>query len=189
MDAMIGSPGKGGAIDPAGFKDSNGDRYLVYKVDGNSLSPGGPCGNGGPNRSPTPLMLARLAGDGIRPIGNPTTLLNREDRDGPLIEAPSLAKLGDGSYALFFSSNCWNSPFYDVSWATSRSVAGPYTRKDSMMKTGTGGLVAPGGASVSEDGQHMVFHANHEEGRAMYTTRLGGGGADLRLMFLDDPKT
>ena len=37
---------QGGAIDPAGYND-NGQRYLIYKVDGNSLGNGGPCGNTG----------------------------------------------------------------------------------------------------------------------------------------------
>jgi len=185
MNPIIRSSGKGGAIDPAGFRDHDGKRYLVYKVDGNSLSPGGPCGNGGNNKVPTPLMLVELEGDGVIPKGDPVVLLDREERDGPLIEAPSLAKLRDGTYSLFYSSNCWNSPYYDVALATSRNVWGPYTKRpQSMMKTGFGNLTAPGGASISSDGLHMVFHANHPSGRAMFTSRLGGLGDELRLLFL-----
>lgn len=37
---------EGGAIDAAGYND-NGQRYVVYKVDGNSLGHGGACGNTG----------------------------------------------------------------------------------------------------------------------------------------------
>lgn len=37
---------EGGAIDAAGYND-DGQRYIVYKVDGNSLGNGGPCGNTG----------------------------------------------------------------------------------------------------------------------------------------------
>lgn len=36
-DALICDLSEGGAIDPAGFQDYNGDRYIVYKVDGNSI--------------------------------------------------------------------------------------------------------------------------------------------------------
>lgn len=36
----------GGAIDAAGFND-DGQRYVVYKVDGNSLGNGGACMNTG----------------------------------------------------------------------------------------------------------------------------------------------
>lgn len=37
----------GGAIDAAGFRDDSGQRYVVYKVDGNSLGNGGACMNTG----------------------------------------------------------------------------------------------------------------------------------------------
>jgi beta-xylosidase len=186
VKAMIPSSGSGGAIDPSAFTDTNGDRYLIYKVDGNSLSPGGACGNPGEKKMATPLMAVRVAGDGVTPLAAPVVLMDRIERDGPLIEAPDMARLADGTYILLFSSNCWNSPYYDVSWATSKSVLGPYTRAtDSMLKTGTGGLTAPGGASISSDGVHMVFHANHEGGRAMYSTTLGGTANNLKMKFLE----
>lgn len=186
VKAMIQSPGAGGAIDPSAFRDVNGDRYVVYKVDGNSLAPGGTCGNAGENKMATPLMAVRVDADGFTPLSAPVILMDRSDRDGPLIEAPNLTRFKDGTYVLLFSSNCFNSPYYDVSWATSKSVLGPYTRAaESMLKTGTGGLTAPGGASVSSDGEHMVFHANHDGGRAMYSTTLGGTATNLKMKFLD----
>jgi hypothetical protein len=37
---------KGGAIDPAGFQDKDGQNYVVYKVDGNNIGHGGNCNNG-----------------------------------------------------------------------------------------------------------------------------------------------
>ena len=37
---------QGGAIDASGYSD-NGQRYIVYKVDGNSLGHGGACNNMG----------------------------------------------------------------------------------------------------------------------------------------------
>lgn len=79
----------GGAIDPAGFQDSDGTRYVVYKVDGNNLGGGGSCGNGDESHS-TPIMLQKLASDGVTPTGNPVQILDRDSNDGPLIEAPSL---------------------------------------------------------------------------------------------------
>lgn len=36
----------GGAIDASGYND-HGKRYIVYKIDGNSMGHGGPCGNTG----------------------------------------------------------------------------------------------------------------------------------------------
>jgi Glycosyl hydrolases family 43 len=174
-DAIIASPGMGGAIDAAGFRDADGSRYVVYKVDGNSLAGGGPCGNGGVIRRPTPIYLAKVGGDGIMPAAGsvPVPLLDRTDRDGPLVEAPSLTRLPDESYALFYSSNCYNSDNYSVSWAHATSVAGPYTRKYTVLNSGMFDLKSPGGASMASDGRHMVFHANHGQGRAMYAVTIG----------------
>lgn len=83
----------GGAIDPAGFQDSDGTRYVVYKVDGNNLGGGGSCGNGDDSHS-TPLMLQALESDGVTPNGDPVQILDRSDADGPLIEAPDLVLNG-----------------------------------------------------------------------------------------------
>ncbi|KAF2663203.1 Arabinanase/levansucrase/invertase [Microthyrium microscopicum] len=192
INPIIASPGRGGAIDASGFRDpSTGTRYVLWKVDGNSLTPSGTCGNAGQTKVPTPLMLARLGADGITPHSSaPVVLLDRTDNDGPLIEAPSLTRLPDGRYALFFSSNCWNSANYDVAWATSHSISGPFVRQDAVMRTGTGGLMAPGGASVASDGTHVVFHANRGKGRAMYATTLdaslgGGSRLGLRMNLVD----
>jgi hypothetical protein len=53
------------------------------------------------------------------------------------------------SYFLFFSSNCYNTNLYDISYATAGSVAGPYTKAATPFKvTGNNGLTAPGGLSV-----------------------------------------
>jgi beta-xylosidase len=44
--ALICPLAQGGAIDAAAYND-NGQRYLVWKVDGNSIGNGGACGNTG----------------------------------------------------------------------------------------------------------------------------------------------
>jgi beta-xylosidase len=181
VNASVPSPGAGGAIDASGFRDIDGDRYVVFKIDGNSLAGGGPCGNGGTDRKPTPLMLIKVAADGITPQGRPVQILDRLDIDGPLIEAPSITRLEDGSYALLFSSNCWNTKNYDVAWARARTISGPYIRQPALLLSGMASLEAPGGASVSSDGNHMVFHANHGAGRALFSTTLGGPGSIVRL--------
>jgi beta-xylosidase len=173
VDVIVWSPGAGGAIDPAGFKDTDGSNYVVFKVDGNSLAGGGPCGNDGPDSKPTPIMMVKVAADGFTPLDRPFPILDRAEADGPLIEAPNISRMRDGSYALTFSSNCWNTPKYDVSWAKADRVTGPYIRQPPVMMSGHTGLEAPGGASIAADGKHMVFHANFRGGRALYTAVLG----------------
>ena len=156
---------QGGAIDPSGFTDIDGKTYVVYKVDGNSLDKGRICVRKlKPSKHfiprPTPLMLQALASDSVTPLGDPVQLLDREEGDGPLIEAPSLVRSKDGKYILFFSSNCFDTPLYDVAYATSDHVAGPYVRAARpFLKTGMGpGLKGPGGAAVTPDGSKLVFH-------------------------------
>ena len=178
----ISSPGQGGAIDASGFRDVDGKLYVAYKVDGNALGSGGSCNNGDGAQS-TPIMLVAVGSDGFTPIGEPVQLLDRIfGLDGPLVEAPNIVRRPDGTYNLFFSSNCYSSPEYDVSWATSRSLFGPYERRGPLLTTGVYGLVAPGGASIAGDGVNMAFHADFGGGRAMYTNRMGGQRDSVRLI-------
>lgn len=165
---------QGGAIDVSGFRDtSTNQRYIVYKVDGNSIGNGGLCGNSVAPLASTPIMLQRVATDGHTLQGAAVPILNRSDLDGPLVEAPSLTRTRDGKYVLFFSSNCFYTDLYDLSYAMADSIEGPYTKYGPLAVTGTAGLKAPGGASIAADGVHMVFHAtNAQGGRSMYTTRI-----------------
>ncbi|KAI4137119.1 MAG: hypothetical protein L6R39_007468, partial [Caloplaca ligustica] len=160
----------GGAIDPAAFIDpSTGLLYVAYKVDGNALGGGGPCGNADGSHS-TPIKLQQVsARDGTTPVGDPITLLDRDDADGPLIEAPSLARSADGIYLLFFSSNCYNTDLYDVSYATASAIGGPYTKsKKPLLRSGDGGgvLKSPGGLDVAGDAMRFVFHADRKKADA-----------------------
>lgn len=174
----------GGAIDPSGFRDDadGGRRYVVYKVDGNSLGAGGPCGGADPPFHPTPIMLQEVSpADGVTPLGEPTAIFDRTDADGPLVEAPSLLRAPDGRYVLFYSSGCFSDASYRTSYAIARSVTGPYTRSGRpIMRSGDRlGLTAPGGAAATSDGDVIVFHADCPQGRCMHVTsvkvnRFGG---------------
>ena len=169
-DTALACPlSQGGAIDPAGFTDADGTHYVVYKVDGSSIGNGGRCGNTVAPIVPTPIMLQQLAADGTTPVGSPVQILDRGTADGPLIEAPSLI-LYAGVYVLFFSSNCYSTPQYDISYATATSIMGPYTKSSAPLAI-TGdpfNLTAPGGATAGAGGKNMVFHANCDAGRCMY---------------------
>lgn len=116
-------------------------------------------------------MLQQLATDGHTLVGSATELLDRSDADGPLIEAPNLVLASDGTYVLFFSSNCYSTTLYDISYATSSSLTGPYTKSSApLLVTGDYGLTAPGGATSTVGGDELVFHANCDQGRCMYET-------------------
>ncbi|KAL5040929.1 hypothetical protein BDW71DRAFT_24575 [Aspergillus fruticulosus] len=176
---------QGGAIDASCFRDDDGTIYVAYKVDGSALN----TGDGEPYH-PTPLVLQRVEDDGYTKVGEAVTLLDRDDSDGPLIEAPSLVK-ADGLYYLFYSSHMFNSPDYDSKYATAPSVAGPYTRVGRVVAPGdpsnVGPLSGPGGADVSADGTKFVFHANINNqdpsgGRAMYAVRVRLEGGEVTFV-------
>ncbi|KAI5991362.1 glycoside hydrolase family 43 protein [Pisolithus marmoratus] len=156
----------GGAIDPAGFQDVDGQRYIVYKVDGNNL--GGEM----------------MEADALTPTGDPVQILDRGPQDGPLIEAPVLI-LHNGTYVLTFSSNCYNTDLYDISYATAPSVFGPYMKASSpFLVTGDDGLTGPGEVTPTPDGTFMVFHAtvnfNPLTG-CMYTATISWNGTAMNV--------
>ncbi|KAF2248935.1 glycoside hydrolase family 43 protein, partial [Trematosphaeria pertusa] len=153
---------RGGAIDPASFTDSDGSIYVSYKVDGNAKGNGGQCGNSVPPLKDTPILLQKMERDGITPSGSPVKILDRTDEDGPLVEAPALFKSDEDIYFLFFSSGCTRNPSYDLKYATSMNITGPYMRASGeLLKTGSYSLYAPGSASIWRDEQDwcMAFHA------------------------------
>ena len=156
-DPMICPIDQGGAIDPEGFKDIDGTRYLVYKVDGNSLN------KKEEPLHPTPLMLQEVGKDGIVFSGSPVQLLDRGPEDGPLIEAPAMGRYEQAdrsvTYVLFYSSNVFSTKHYDVSYATSKSIKGPFTKSADRLLETSGKLIGPGGLDNGVDGNNVVFHS------------------------------
>ncbi|KAJ5104914.1 Glycoside hydrolase family 43 [Penicillium alfredii] len=166
----------GGAIDPSPFQDTDGTMYVTYKADGNTVGHGGDCNNGKDPLVPTPIFLQQVQKDGVTKVGDPVTILDREQSDGPLVEAPNIIRSADGTYFLFFSSHCFSTLGYNVKYAHSKSIKGPYQRADrALLQTGDFDLKAPGGATVAPDGTKMVFHANCGGARCMYVS-----GIDIR---------
>ncbi|KAF2857785.1 glycoside hydrolase family 43 protein [Piedraia hortae CBS 480.64] len=192
LDRPLACPiNRGGAIDADGFRDSNGDMYVVYKVDGNNIGHGGDCGNTVEPLLPTPIMLQKLLADGVTPDGEPSQILDRVEEDGPLVEAPVIVQSPDGLYFLFFSSGCTRSPSYNVKYATATNVQGPYTRAPiPLLRTGDFGLLAPGSVGIHREpgtnDYNMVFHARVAEDdtglvRAMFNTKLSFNGHVVTL--------
>ncbi|KAM0717449.1 hypothetical protein Q7P37_007301 [Cladosporium fusiforme] len=170
-DAWICPVKQGGAIDPAGFYDrKTGKRYVVYKVDGNAIGHGGECGNTVRPIVPTPILLQQVnVNNGFQKIGGPIQILTNGPQDGPYVEAPALNYM-NGKYVLFYSPQCYTTPKYDVSYAISNSITGPFIRKGALFKTGGPlGFQAPGGLDVAVNGDHAVWHANYGKGRALFT--------------------
>ncbi|KAI0030284.1 glycoside hydrolase family 43 protein [Vararia minispora EC-137] len=186
--ALVCNTDQGGAIDPAGFSDVDGSLYLLWKIDGNNIGHGGNCGNSVAPIVPTPIMMQKLDASGTAFAAGSSAIqvLDRDNNDGPLIEAPSLVRTSGGVYVLFFSSNCYAGSLYDIAYATATSVTGPYTKGPWLMKTGTpfANLYSPGGADVTPDGTRLVFHADlgtTANTRQMYTASISISGHTVSI--------
>ncbi|KAL5338368.1 glycosyl hydrolase [Aspergillus crustosus] len=178
---------QGGAIDAAGFREDDGSRYVLYKIDGNSL-------NGDGSTHPTPILLQKVLPDGITRDGDPIQILDRDEADGPLIESPSLIHR-DGTYYPTFSSNMYHTLAYDVSYATASSLTGPYTKVQApdapLLVSGdasdVGPLAGPGHADLFDDGSRLVFHAfqdggSIDSGRAVWIVDVEVVDGRIRLL-------
>ncbi|KAJ5165819.1 hypothetical protein N7492_006115 [Penicillium capsulatum] len=172
QDGSLACPlGLDGAIDPSGFKDGD-TYYVVYKIDGNSLN------KEDGSTHPTPILLQGLDSDAMSPVGDSTPILERDDTDGPLIEALSLVKVGNTFYLAF--SNMYDSKKYDVSFATSPALTGPYEK----ARDPDAPLLQSGD---SRDGSKIVFHAfknskDINDGRAMYYADIHVEGSKISIV-------
>lgn len=144
---------RAGSIDPSPFVDEDGTAYLLWKSDDNAVD------------RPASLWGAPLRPDGLALAGEPTELLRHDVAwEEPLIEAPSLARVGDGSYVLFYSGGWWENDSYAIGYATGATPLGPF-RKDTESGpwlASEEGMAGPGGAEVFTDaggGWRLAFHA------------------------------
>jgi beta-xylosidase len=143
----------GGSIDPSPFVDGDGTAYLLWKSDDNAI--GGTAG----------LWGAPLESDGLGLAGSPVELLRQDAAwEEPLIEAPSLARLGDATYLLVYSGGWWESDGYAIGYATGSAALGPFRKATTAgpWLASEPGMAGPGGAEVFTDadgGWRTAFHA------------------------------
>lgn len=134
---LICQTDQGGSIDASAFADEDGQRYLLWKNDGNC------CG------LDTWLYIQPVSADGLTLSGEPTKLIKQDQAwEGLLVEAPTLWKHG-GKYFLFYSANSYAGGDYAIGYAVADAPTGPYTKPtrqpllasnyDSGVATGPGG--------------------------------------------------
>ncbi|KAI0593484.1 glycoside hydrolase family 43 protein [Biscogniauxia sp. FL1348] len=162
----------GGAIDASGYDDGV-NRWILWKVDGNSLGGATTCQGGTPSGSytPTPIRIQQVARDAVTLIGSPKTILDNEgaSNDG-VVEAPSVYKIADGNFILFYSAHCYSSDDYDIEYAFSSTIDGSYTNRGILLRTASNvGIYGPGGLDIDPNGKSVVFHGR-------LAANQGGGG-------------
>lgn len=174
-----------GVIDPAWFKDDDKKQYVVYKTD----------------RPNVYLEIREVANsgpkEGVEWVGNAHKLLKKDDqgfKDGFNLEAPYIFKRG-GVYFLAYSTHYYADGSYDIQYATSEKVKGPYTRaKEPLLKTTDKfgcNITGPGSASFQRDPKgndkvvNMIFHGLQQPLRPMrrelYTATVQVNGTRLYI--------
>jgi len=142
---------RGGSIDPSFITGDDGARWLLFKDDGNC------CG------LPTALHAVPLAPGATAVAGSAVDLLSADlPWEAGLVEAPSMAKVGD-RWLLLYSANRWDSAEYAVGAAWCQSPAGPCEKQPAPAMTAGAGLDGPGGVEFvphTRKSQPVVtFHA------------------------------
>ncbi|HEX3560642.1 MAG TPA: family 43 glycosylhydrolase [Pyrinomonadaceae bacterium] len=148
-----------GSIDPFPSTDENGQRYLLWKEDGNSVS------------KPTPIWAQRLSADGTRLIGERRELVHNDQAwekhptlpYGNLVEGPSVVRR-NGWFYLFYSGNfcCGRECDYALGVARSRKLLGPWEKNpNNPILAGNDAWKCPGHGTVVADARGRYFLLYH----------------------------
>lgn len=107
-----------GSIDPVAVTDENGERWLIWKEDGNS------------RKLPTILWAQKLNEDGAKLVGQMYEILRNDTPwEGSVVEGAFVVKRGDYFY-MFYSGNgcCGRGCSYALGVARSKKLLGPWEK-------------------------------------------------------------
>ncbi|HUR47356.1 MAG TPA: family 43 glycosylhydrolase, partial [Candidatus Saccharimonadales bacterium] len=142
-----------GSIDPVPFNDEKGQRYLIWKEDGNS------------RKLPTILWAQKLDEEGTKLIGEPKEILrNDAPWEGAVVEGPFFVRR-DGWFYLFYSGSgcCGANCNYALGVARSKTLLGPWEKNPANpILVGNGSWRCPGHGSIIEDEKSrywLLYHA------------------------------
>lgn len=154
-----------GSIDAMAADDEHGDRWLLWKEDGNAFG------------RPTPIWAQRLSADGVALQGTPIELLrNDAPWEGHLVEAPHVIRRG-GWFYLFYSGNacCGEDCSYAVGVARARSLTGPWEKcPRNPILASNEAWRCPGHGAPVDDGRGAfwyLYHAYQAGPEAIYVGR------------------
>jgi beta-xylosidase len=155
-----------GSIDAVPISDENGDRYLIWKEDGNSR-----------NR-PTPLWIQKLSSDGTKLVGEMKEIMRNDaiwERN--LIEGPFVLRRS-GWYYMFYSGNacCGRGCNYALGVARAKNLLGPWEKyQHNPILAGNAEWICPGHGSIVTDPagrDYLLYHAYHAK-TFVYVGRQG----------------
>jgi beta-xylosidase len=149
-----------GSIDGFPIRDENGQRYLLWKEDGNSKS------------VPTPIWAQRLSPDGTRLVGEKQELIRNDQAwekhatlpYGDLVEGAAVVRRGSWFY-MFYSGNfcCARECNYQIGVARSRKLLGPWEKNPANpIMRGNDDFKCPGHGTIVADPRgrdYLMYHA------------------------------
>jgi beta-xylosidase len=155
-----------GSIDAMAVTDENGERYLVWKEDGNS------------REQPTPLWAQKLNEDGTKLVGSRKELIRNDPKswEGGVVEGAFILRRGDWFY-LFYSGNacCGRRCNYALGVARSRKLMGPWEKNPANPILAENGMwQCPGHGSIVTDERgrdFLLYHAYKKSEEAFYIGR------------------
>lgn len=144
-----------GSIDAMAVTDEKGERYLVWKEDGNSRN------------QPTPIWAQKLSSEGTKLVGEKQELIrNTAAWESNLVEGPFILR-HDGYFYMFYSGNacCGRGCNYAMGVARSRALLGPWEKNPANpILKGNDAWKCPGHGSIVSDARghdYLLYHAYH----------------------------
>ena len=142
-----------GSIDPVPVTDEKGERYLIWKEDGNS------------RKMPTLLWAQRLSEDGLKLLGEPKEIMRNDAAwEGAVIEGPFVVRRGPWFYLFYSGSGCCGLGCnYALGVARAKSLLGPWEKNPANpILPGNQQWKCPGHGSIVADEQGrywLLYHA------------------------------
>jgi len=141
-----------GSIDPMAVTDEKGERYLIWKEDGNS------------RKLPTVIWARKLSDDGTQLVGEQRDLIRNDTPwEGAVVEGPFVLRRGDWYY-LFYSGSgcCGRGCAYALGAARSRALLGPWQKNPANpILAGNEAWKCPGHGSIVTDERDRCFLLYH----------------------------
>lgn len=155
-----------GSIDAEPVTDENGDRYLVWKEDGNS------------RKQSTPLWAQRLSANGTKLTGEPRELFRNDTAwEGSVVEGPFVLRRGEWFYLFYSGAGCCGVGCnYALGVARSRKLLGPWEKyAANPILAGNNTWKCPGHGSIVTDfsGRTFLLYQAYDALTPIYVGRQG----------------
>ena len=153
-----------GSIDPMPIVDENGERYLIWKEDGNS------------RRLPTILWAQRLTRDGLQLVGERSALFHNDAPwEGAVVEGPFVLRRPDGFYLFYSGAGCCGLGCnYALGVARSKKILGPWEKAPTNpILAGNDDWRCPGHGSIVADpaGRYFLLYHAYDAKSSVFTGR------------------